>query len=161
MVTPFCIIYWVWRKPFQRSFCRRTVYKYAENWTRSWKARQSQSLAIINQLALLKNLRAWVLHILTESNKENRFQIDAQHLARQRPTRGYKQLFLYKIVAGNAKRCLYVNVKQREEWGGLQRNKPQLIIKTDLYSKKNSKMNSFISKKLTKNKMVYKNIYIA
>ncbi|KAK6060293.1 hypothetical protein COOONC_02048 [Cooperia oncophora] len=37
-------------------------------------------------------------------------------LARHKLTYGHKQRFLYRIVTGDEKWCLYVNMKQRKEW---------------------------------------------
>ncbi|GFY58943.1 transposase [Trichonephila inaurata madagascariensis] len=53
---------------------------------------------------------------LNEHNKENRLQIDYQHLARQRATHSHKQRFLYRIVTGDEKWCLNINMKKRKEW---------------------------------------------
>lgn len=63
-----------------------------------------------------QKLGAWVPHELTEKNKEKRLTIAAQHLARHRSTRGHKQRFLHRIVTGDEKWCLYINMKQRKEW---------------------------------------------
>ena len=70
-------------------------------------------------------------HKLSENNKENRLQIASQHLARHRATRGHKQRFLYRIVTGDEKWCLYINMKQRKEW---DTSKPR--VKPNLHPRK-------------------------
>lgn len=82
-----------------------------------------------------QKLGAWVPHELTQNNKSNRLQIAVQHLARNRETRSYKKQFLYWIVTGNKKWCLYVNVNQRKEWM-TPVVKPMLRVKQNLHSKK-------------------------
>jgi len=70
----------------------------------------------LKSMDFTKKLGTWVSHELSQNNKENRFQIVAQHLARHRATPGHKKLFLYRIVPCDEKLCLYMNVKPREEW---------------------------------------------
>ena len=53
------------------------------------------------------SMGVWVPHELSENNKENHLQIASQHIARHRATRGHKQRFLYRIVTGDEKWCLY------------------------------------------------------
>ena len=59
---------------------------------------------------------AWVPHALSDNNKNQRATISAGLLARHRSTHGHKQRFLYRIVTGDEKWCLYINMKQRKEW---------------------------------------------
>ena len=82
-----------------------------------------------------KNLRVWVPHELSENNKENRLQIASQHLACHRATHSHKQHFLYRIVTGNEKWCLYINIKQRKEWVA-PGDMPKLRVKPDLHARK-------------------------
>lgn len=89
----------------------------------------------LQSIGFTQKLGAWVPHELNEENKENRLQIAAQHLARHRATRGHKQRFLYRIITGDEKWCLYVNVKQRKEWVAPGETlKPR--VKQDLHPKK-------------------------
>ena len=74
---------------------------------------------ILNHLHLIgfaKKLGVWVPHELSKNNKENRLQIASQQLACHQTTRGHKQHFLYQIVTGDEKWCLYINMKQRKDW---------------------------------------------
>lgn len=89
----------------------------------------------LQSIGFTQKLGAWVPHELTEKNKENRLQIAAQHLARHRATRGHKQRFLYRIITGDEKWCLYVNMKQRKEWVA-SGDTPKPRVKQDLYPKK-------------------------
>ncbi|UYV74945.1 SETMAR [Cordylochernes scorpioides] len=57
----------------------------------------------LKSIVFSQKLGAWVPHELNETNKENRLQIAAQHLARHQSTRNHKQRFLYRIVTGNEK----------------------------------------------------------
>ncbi|UYV73948.1 hypothetical protein LAZ67_11001559 [Cordylochernes scorpioides] len=85
----------------------------------------------LQSIGFSQKLEAWVPHELNETNKENRLQIAAQHLARHQSTRGHKQRFLYRIVTGDEKWCLYVNMKQRKEWMA-PGDTPKPRIKQDL-----------------------------
>ncbi|XP_014614921.1 PREDICTED: histone-lysine N-methyltransferase SETMAR-like, partial [Polistes canadensis] len=70
----------------------------------------------LHSIGFTKKLETWMPHELNENNKESRLQISSQHLARHRATHGHKQRFLYRIVTGDEKWCLYINMKQRKEW---------------------------------------------
>jgi len=61
----------------------------------------------LQSIGFTQKLEAWLPHQLTGKNKENRLHIAAQHLARHRATRGRKQRFLYRIITGDEKWCLY------------------------------------------------------
>ena len=82
------------------------------------KCDQKTILNHLHSMGFAEKLGVWVPHELSENNKENRLQIASQHLARHRATRGHKQCFLYRIVTGDEKWCLYtcINMKQRKEW---------------------------------------------
>ena len=67
-------------------------------------------------MGFAEKLGVWVPHELSENNKENHLQIASQHLARHQATHDHKQHFLYRIVTGDEKWCLYINMKQRKEW---------------------------------------------
>lgn len=61
--------------------------------------------------------------------------VATQHLARVRATRGHHDRFLHRVVTGDEKWCLYVNMKERADWvppGGAA--KPR--VKQDLHPKK-------------------------
>ena len=57
----------------------------------------------------------WVRHVLND-NKNQRATVSAGLLARHRSTYGHNVQFLYAIVTGNEKWCLYINIKQRKKW---------------------------------------------
>ena len=120
----------------------------------------------LESIGFTQKLGAWVPHELTEKNKENRFKIGAQHLARHRATRGHKQRFLYRIVTGDEKWCLYVNMKQRKEWVASGET-PNPRVKQDLHPKKTMicvwwDWEGLVHwEMLEKNKTVEKNLYIA
>ena len=86
-------------------------------------------------MGFAEKLGVWVPHELSENNKENLLQIASQHLARHRATRGHKQRFLYRIVTGDEKWCLYMNMKQRKEWVA-PGDKPKPRVELDLYPRK-------------------------
>ena len=94
--------------------------------------------AILNHLYSMEfseKLGVWVPHELSENNKENCLQIASQHLARHRATYGHKQHFLYRIVTGDEKWCLYINTKQRKEWVA-PGDTPKPRVKPDLHPRK-------------------------
>jgi [histone H3]-lysine36 N-dimethyltransferase SETMAR len=70
----------------------------------------------LHSMGKVRKYGAWLPHVLNESNKNLRCTISAGLLARHRSTQGHKQQFLYRIVTGDEKWCLYVNMKQRKEW---------------------------------------------
>lgn len=133
------------------------------------KTMNSSSATIFRHLKSMgysQKIGSWVPHTLNEKMKEKRLLIASQHLARHRSTRGHKKRFLYKIITGDEKWCLHVNMKQRKEWvppGG----KPKSRVKQDLHPKK-----TMISvwwdyegllhwEILAENKTVDKNLYAA
>ena len=79
---------------------------------------QKTILNHLHSMGFAEKLGVWVLHGLSENNKENRLQIASQHLARHRATRGHKQRYLYRIVTGDEKWCLYCIYKYeaKKEW---------------------------------------------
>ena len=86
-------------------------------------------------MGFVKKLGVWVPHELSENNKQNRLQIASQHLTCHRAIRSYKQRFLYRIVTGDEKWCLYINMKQRKEWVA-PGDMSKLRVKPDLHPRK-------------------------
>ena len=80
-------------------------------------------------------LGVWMPHELSKNNKENCPQIASQHLAHHQATHGHKQHFLYRIITGDEKWCLYINMKQRKEWVA-PGDMPKLRVKPDLHPRK-------------------------
>ena len=72
-------------------------------------------LNYLHSMKFAKKLGVWVPYELSENNKENRLQIASQHLTCHQATCGHKQCFLYQIITGDEKCCLYINMKQRKE----------------------------------------------
>ena len=68
----------------------------------------------LHSMRFAKKLGVWVPHELSENKKENCLQIASQHLARHRATRYHKQSLLYRIVTGDEKCYLYINMKQEK-----------------------------------------------
>ena len=58
----------------------------------------------------------WVPHALSDNNKNHQATISAGLLACHRLTNGNNEQFLYAILTGHEKWCLYINMKQRKEW---------------------------------------------
>ena len=96
---------------------------------------QKTILNYLHSMGFAEKFGVWVPHELSENNKEKRLQIASQHLARHRATRGHKQCFLYRIVTGDEKWCLYINMKQRKEWV-VPGDKAKPRIKPDLHPRK-------------------------
>ncbi|KAL4705124.1 hypothetical protein ACJJTC_009755 [Scirpophaga incertulas] len=65
----------------------------------------------LHSMGKVQKLGAWVSNVLSENNKNQRSTIAASLLARHLSTHGHKQRFLYRIVTGDEKWCLYVNMK--------------------------------------------------
>lgn len=89
----------------------------------------------LGSMGFTQKLGAWMPHKLSDANKQNRCQTAAQNLARHRSTSGHKERFLYKIVTGDEKWCLYVNPKHRKEWTA-PGDTPKPRVKQDLHPKK-------------------------
>jgi histone-lysine N-methyltransferase SETMAR len=70
----------------------------------------------LHSMGKVRKLGAWVPHTLTINNKIQRSTISASLLARHRRTGGHPERFLHRIITGDEKWCLYINVKQRAEW---------------------------------------------
>ena len=68
---------------------------------------QKMILNHLHSMGFAEKLGVWVPHELSENNKENRLQIASQHLACHQATRSHKQCFLYQIIMGDEKWCLY------------------------------------------------------
>jgi histone-lysine N-methyltransferase SETMAR len=64
----------------------------------------------------VQKLGVWVPHVLTQHNNNQRVTICASLLTRQRLARQQHEYFLFHIINGDEKWCLYVNFKQRKEW---------------------------------------------
>ena len=88
-----------------------------------------------HSMGFAEKLGVWVPHELSKNNKENCLQIASQHLAYHQATRGHKQRFLYQIVTGDKKWCLYINMKQRKKWVA-PGDTPEPRVKPDLHPKK-------------------------
>ena len=69
---------------------------------------QKTILNHLHSMGFSEKLGVWVPHELSENNKENCLQIASQHLAHHRATRSHKQHFLYQIITGDEKWCLYI-----------------------------------------------------
>ena len=96
---------------------------------------QKTILNHLHSMGFAKTLGVWVPHELSKNNKENCLQIASQHLAHNRATRGHKQHFLYQIIMGDEKWCLYINMKQRKEWVA-PGDMPKPRVKPGLHSRK-------------------------
>ena len=77
---------------------------------------QKMILNHLHSMGFAKKLGVWVPHELSENNKENHLQIASQHLACHQAICSHKQRFLYRIITGDEKWCLYINMKQRKEY---------------------------------------------
>jgi len=60
--------------------------------------------------------RRMVSHALSQNDKPQRSMIAAGLFAHHKANHGHKQRFLYRIVTGDKKWCVYVNMKQWKEW---------------------------------------------
>ena len=96
---------------------------------------QKMILNHLHSIGFAKKLKVWVSHELSENNKENCLQIASQHPTCHRATHSHKQHFLYQIVTGDEKWCLYINIKQRKEWIA-PGDTPKPRVKPDLHPRK-------------------------
>jgi hypothetical protein len=69
----------------------------------------------LQSMGRVQELGIWVLHFLTQDNKNQCVAICASLLAHHRLAHQH-QSFLSRTVIGEEKWCLYVNFKQRKEW---------------------------------------------
>ena len=92
-------------------------------------------LNYLYSMEFVEKLGVWSPHELSENNKENCLQMVSQHLTCHQATRGHKQHFLYQIIVGNEKWCLYINTKQRKEWVA-PGDMPNPRVKPDLHPRK-------------------------
>ena len=72
---------------------------------------QNMILNHLHSMGFAEKLGVWVPHELSENNKENCLQIASQHLAHHQAIHDHKQRFLYQIITGDEKWCLYINMK--------------------------------------------------
>ena len=86
-------------------------------------------------MGFAEKLGVWVPHALSENNKEYHLQIASQHLAHHQATRDHKHHFLFQIMTGDEKWCLYINMKQRKEWVA-PGDTPKPRVKPHLHPKK-------------------------
>jgi histone-lysine N-methyltransferase SETMAR len=70
----------------------------------------------LQSMGEVQKLGVWVLHILTQDNKNQCVATCASLLSCHRLARQQHQSLLSCIVTGDKKWCLYVNFKQRKEW---------------------------------------------
>ena len=96
---------------------------------------QKTILNHLHSMKFARKLGVWMPHELSENNKENHFQIASQHLTCHQATRCHKQHFLYQIIMGDEKWCLYINMKQRKEWVA-PGDMPKPRVKPDLHPRK-------------------------
>ena len=89
----------------------------------------------LHSMGKVQKCGAWVPHALNNNNKNQRATISAGLIARHRSTHENKQQFLYAIVTGDEKWCLYINMKQRKEWLS-PKKKPTPRVKQDLHPRK-------------------------
>ena len=66
---------------------------------------QKTILNHLHSMGFVKKLGDWVPHELSKNSKENRLH---QHLACHQATHSHKQRFLYQIVTGDEKWCIYI-----------------------------------------------------
>ena len=95
---------------------------------------QKMILNHLHSMEFAKKSGVWVPHELSKNNKENCLQIASQHLTSHRTTCSHKQRFLYQIVMGDEKWCLYINMKQKEWVAPGDTPKPR--VKPDLHPRK-------------------------
>lgn len=95
-------------------------------------------VTIINQLHFMgfaQNLGTWIPHKLSDTNKEKRLEKAVLNLVLHRATRCHKQCFLYRIVTGDDKCGLHVNMKQWKECAAPE-DRPKPTVKQDVHPKK-------------------------
>ena len=89
----------------------------------------------LHSMGKVQKCGAWVPHVLSDNNKNHQATTSAGLLARHRSTHGHKQQFLFAIVTGDEKWCLYINMKQRKEWlSSCKQATPR--VKQDLHPRK-------------------------
>ena len=105
---------------FNENRLNQLLHEDARQTTRELSERMDCSqMTIVRHLRTMgkvQKLGCWVPQLLNEYNKNQRSTIAASLLARHRSSHGHKQRFLYRIVTGDEKWCLYVNIKHRKEW---------------------------------------------
>ncbi len=70
----------------------------------------------LHSMGKVQKLGSWVPHQLDDRNKNQRITISASLLARHRQALNEHQSFLKRIITGDEKWCMYVNMKQRKGW---------------------------------------------
>lgn len=70
----------------------------------------------LHSMGKVQKFGAWVPYVLNDNIRNQRSTIVAGLLARHRATHGHNERFLYRIITGDEKWCLYVNMKQRKQW---------------------------------------------
>ena len=95
---------------------------------------QKTILNHFHSMEFAEKLGVWVPHELSENNKENRLQMASQH-SPAIEQHAVTNSALYRIVTGDEKWCLYINMKQRKEWVA-PGDTPKPRVKPDLHPRK-------------------------
>lgn len=86
----------------------------------------------LEKMGKVQKLGAWVPHTLKECHKNQRVSISASLLARHQSAVQQHQSFLSRIVTGDEKWCLYVNLKHKKAWVSPQKQ-PQPRVKPEVH----------------------------
>ena len=89
----------------------------------------------LSAMGKVQKLGAWIPHVLSDNNRVQRFTIAGSLLACHKDTRSHKQRFLHRIITGDEKWCLYVNIKQRKQWVN-RSEQPTPRVKQDLHPRR-------------------------
>ena len=100
-------------KTISKQFLKEEICQTSLELAKKMNCDQKKILTHFHSMGFAKKLGVWVPHELSKNNKENCLQIASQHRACHQATRSHKQRFLYRIVTGDEKWCLYINMKQK------------------------------------------------
>lgn len=89
----------------------------------------------LKKMGKVQKLGSWVPHLLKESHKNQRVSISASLLARHQDALHQHQSFLSRIVTGDEKWCLHVNLKHKRAWVSPQKQ-PESRAKPEVHQRK-------------------------
>ena len=70
----------------------------------------------LHPMGKVKKLGVWVPHAISQNHRNQRVPICASLLAHHRLAHEQHRPFLFCIVTGDEKWCLYANIRKRKEW---------------------------------------------
>ncbi|XP_076040955.1 histone-lysine N-methyltransferase SETMAR-like [Oratosquilla oratoria] len=89
----------------------------------------------LQKMVKVQKLGAWVPHTLKDSHKNQRVSISTSLLPRHQVATEQHRSFLSCVMTGDEKLCLYLNKKQKKDWGSPTKQ-PKSRVKPEVHQTK-------------------------